>query len=41
MAQRASVGLRVAVLTGMMDRTVLAPLADLVLSSIGEIRVVS
>ena len=37
MAQRAGVGLRVAVLTGLMDRAVLAPLADVVLDSIGEI----
>jgi phosphoglycolate phosphatase len=40
MGQRAGVGLRVAVLTGMMDATVLTPLADVVLPSIGEIRVV-
>lgn len=40
MGQRAGVGLRVAVLTGMMDTTVLAPLADVVLPSIGEIRAV-
>jgi phosphoglycolate phosphatase len=40
MGQRAGVGLRVAVLTGMMAATVLAPLADVVLPSIGEIRVV-
>jgi phosphoglycolate phosphatase-like HAD superfamily hydrolase len=39
MAQRAGLGLRVAVLTGTMDTTVLAPLADIVLESIGEIRV--
>ncbi len=41
MGQRAGVGLRVAVLTGMMDATVLAPLADVVLGSIGEIHVVA
>jgi phosphoglycolate phosphatase len=39
MAQRAGLALRVAVLTGTMDATVLAPLADIVLESIGEIRV--
>ena len=37
--ERAGVGLRVAVLTGMMDATVLAPLADIVIASIGKIRV--
>jgi phosphoglycolate phosphatase-like HAD superfamily hydrolase len=37
MGQRAGVGLRVAVLTGMMDNTVLAPLADEVIESIAEI----
>jgi phosphoglycolate phosphatase len=40
MGQRAGVGLRVAVLTGMMDATVLAPHADVVLESVGEIQVV-
>ena len=39
MGQRAGVGLRVAVLTGMMEAATLAPLADVVLPSIGEIRV--
>ena len=39
MAQRAGVGLRVAVLTGTMDEATLAPLADVVLPSIAEIRV--
>jgi phosphoglycolate phosphatase len=39
MGQRAGVGLRVAVLTGAMESAVLAPLADLVLNSIGEILV--
>lgn len=38
MGQRAGVGLRVAVLTGIMDATVLAPHADVVLSSVGEIQ---
>lgn len=37
--ERAGIGLRVAVLTGMMDATVLAPLADVVIESIGKIRV--
>lgn len=37
--QRASVGLCVAVLTGTMDQNTLAPLADEVLNSVGEIRV--
>lgn len=41
MGQRAGVGLRVAVLTGTMDASTLAPLADVVLSSIGEIHVES
>lgn len=35
--QRAGVGLCVAVLTGTMDRATLAPLADIVLQSVGEI----
>jgi phosphoglycolate phosphatase-like HAD superfamily hydrolase len=39
MAQRAGVGLRVAVLTGMMAQEVLAPHADVVLSSVGDISV--
>lgn len=39
MATRAGVGLRVAVLTGVMERSVLAPGADIVLESIAEIRV--
>lgn len=39
MGQRAGVGLRVAVLTGMMGSDVLAPLADVVLNSIAEIHV--
>lgn len=39
MAQRAGVGLRVAVLTGVMDTATLAPLADVVLASIGEMQV--
>jgi phosphoglycolate phosphatase-like HAD superfamily hydrolase len=39
MGQRAGVGLRVAVLTGAMESNVLAPLADIVLKSIGEIQV--
>jgi phosphoglycolate phosphatase len=39
MAQRAGAGLRVAVLTGTMDAAILAPLADVVLDSIEEIRV--
>lgn len=38
MAQRAGVGLRVGVLTGTMDTATLAPLADVVLPSIAEIR---
>ena len=37
--RRAKVGLRVAVLTGMMKREKLAPLADIVINSIGEMRV--
>lgn len=37
MAQRAGVGLRVAVRTGLMDDATLAPHADLVLASVGEI----
>jgi phosphoglycolate phosphatase len=41
MAQRAGLGLRVAVLTGLMGSDVLAPLADVVLSSIAEITVAS
>lgn len=36
--QRAGVGLRIAVLTGTMDHATLAPLADEVLKSVGEIR---
>ncbi len=40
MGQRASVGFRLAVLTGMMDRATLAPYADLVLDSIGQMGVV-
>lgn len=36
--QRAGVGLRVAVLTGTMDQATLAPLADEVLQSVGEIQ---
>ncbi|MCC6454529.1 MAG: HAD family hydrolase [Caldilineaceae bacterium] len=39
MGQRAGVGLCVAVLTGMMDAAVLAPHADVVLQSVGEIQV--
>lgn len=39
MAQRAGVGLRVAVLTGTMDAAVLAPQADVVLASVGDIHV--
>jgi phosphoglycolate phosphatase-like HAD superfamily hydrolase len=39
MGERAGVGLRVAVLTGMMGMPVLAPLADVVMDSIGNIRV--
>ena len=39
MAQRAAVGLRVAVLTGLMDAATLAPHADLLLASVGEIHV--
>jgi phosphoglycolate phosphatase len=38
MAQRAGVGLRVAVLTGTMDASILAPQADVVLASVGDIR---
>ena len=38
MAQRAGVGLRVAVLSGLMDAATLAPHADVVLGSVGEIR---
>jgi phosphoglycolate phosphatase-like HAD superfamily hydrolase len=37
MAQRAGVGLRVAVRTGLMDEPILAPHADIVLASVGEI----
>ena len=37
--ERAGVGLRAAVLTGMMDASVLAPLADVVMESIAKIRV--
>jgi phosphoglycolate phosphatase-like HAD superfamily hydrolase len=37
MAQRAGVGLRVAVRTGLMDTATLQPYADIVLDSIGEI----
>ena len=37
--RRAKVGLRVAVLTGMMKREKLAPMADIVINSIGEMRV--
>ena len=40
MAERAGVGLRVAVLTGLMDETILAPHAHVVLNSVGEIQVV-
>ena len=39
MGERAGVGLRVGVLTGTMDADILAPLADVVLASIGEISV--
>lgn len=39
MGTRAGVGLRVGVLTGTMDTDILAPLADVVLASIGEISV--
>jgi phosphoglycolate phosphatase len=39
MAERAGVGLRVAVLTGLMDATILAPHAHVVLDSVGDIRV--
>lgn len=39
MAQRAGVARRVAVLTGTMDSATLAPLADVVLHSVGEIQV--
>ena len=39
MGQRAGVGLRVAVLTGTMDANTLAPLADVILPSIGQISV--
>lgn len=38
MAQRAGVGLRVAVRTGLMDEATLAPHADVVLASVGEIQ---
>jgi phosphoglycolate phosphatase len=41
MAERARVGLRVAVLTGLMDTTILAPHAHVVLDSVGDIRVVA
>lgn len=41
MAQRAGVGLRVAVRTGLMDDAALAPHADIVLASVGEIDVAS
>lgn len=41
LGQRAAVGLCVAVLTGMMDAATLAPLADVVLGSIGDIAVVA
>jgi len=38
MAQRAGAGLRVAVLTGTMDAALLAPLANVVLASVGDIQ---
>jgi len=41
MAQRAGVGLRVAVLTGTMDASILTPQSDVLLASIGEIQVVA
>lgn len=41
MAQRAGVGLRVAVQTGLMDHATLAPHADVVLASVGEISIAS
>jgi HAD superfamily hydrolase (TIGR01509 family) len=41
MGQRAGVALRVAVLTGTMDANTLAPLADVVLESIGKIQVMA
>ena len=40
MAQRAGVGLRVAVRSGLMDAATLAPHADVVLANVGEIRLV-
>ncbi len=41
MAQRAGVGLRVAVRSGLMDESTLAPYADVVLGSVGEIELVT